>query len=97
MTYAVLVAVAATVTVGSRVVALAVVPQPRGVLADIVARLPAPLFAALAAVSAIGSDRAAGATTVASIGAALLVARSRSLLAIVVAGLTAFVVTSSLT
>lgn len=44
-----LVLAVAAVTVGSRVAALAVLPPPRGRAAEFVARLPAPLFAALAA------------------------------------------------
>ena len=51
MSIAALVGVVAAVTVGSRLVAIAVVPPPRGRVATVVDRLPAPLFAVLAAVT----------------------------------------------
>jgi hypothetical protein len=82
------------ITVGSRVVALAVLPPPRGVVAEIVRRLPAPLFAALAALSIVNEGPANPAILVA-VGCALLAAlRWPSLLATLVAGLAGFLVAS---
>lgn len=51
-----LVLAAAVITIGSRVAALAVLPPPPDALAGVVGRLPAPLFAALAAHSLVGTD-----------------------------------------
>ncbi|MTV27419.1 hypothetical protein FTX61_18655 [Nitriliruptoraceae bacterium ZYF776] len=87
MTPLVLVLAAAAVTVGSRVVALVVLPPPRGALAGVVARLPAPLFAALAALSLVGAG--AGARDpglLVAVAAALVAARWRSLLLVLGAG-----------
>lgn len=78
----------AAITVGSRVAALALLPPPRGRTAEVVRRLPAPLFAALAALSLTGSR--AGATDPAmlvGLGCALLSTRSSSLLVTLLAGL----------
>jgi hypothetical protein len=91
----VLVAVA-VITIGSRLAALALLPPPRGPVAELARRLPAPLFAALAAVSLIGTDGMAVpvpmlAAVVCSLGVAL---RWRSLLAILGAGLGGFLAAS---
>jgi hypothetical protein len=85
----------AAITVASRVVALAVLPPPRGPAADITRRRPAPLFAALAALSIAASDR--GVTDPAlltAVGCALLVTRWSSLLVTLIAGLGGFVLAS---
>lgn len=83
----------AAVTVGSRIVALAVLPPPRGRLAEVVERLPAPLFAGLAALSLVGSDAgAADPATLAAVGCALLAARWSSLMLSLIAGLGGFLV-----
>jgi branched-subunit amino acid transport protein len=90
----VLLAVAA-ITVGSRVAALALLPPPRGAVAGLVRRLPAPLFAALAALSLTGSD--GGVTDpamLAALGCALLATRWSSLLITLGAGLAGFLVAS---
>jgi hypothetical protein len=94
---AALVATVAVVTVGSRVAATALLPVPRGALAGLIGRLPAPLFAALAAVSL--RDAATGATDpalLAAVGGALVSTRWRSLLLTVAAGLGGFAAVSLL-
>lgn len=95
MTVALLLA-AAAITVGSRIAALAVLPPPRGAVAVLVRRLPAPLFAALAALSLTGNDAGGAAPPMlAAVGCALSVAlRWRSLLLILAAGLGGFFVAS---
>lgn len=90
MSVTTLLAVAA-VTVGSRCAALAVLPQPRGAVAGLVRRLPAPLFAALAALSLTGSDRGvADPAMLAAVGCALLATHWSSLLITLLAGLGGF-------
>jgi branched-subunit amino acid transport protein len=94
MSIALLVAVAA-ITVVSRIAALAVLPPPRGAVADMVQRLPAPLFAALAALSLAGSD--GGVTNpplIAAVCCALVSTRWSSLLITLLAGLGGFAVAS---
>jgi branched-subunit amino acid transport protein len=81
----------AAVTVASRVAALALLPPPRGAAAGLVRRLPAPLFAALAALSVVTSD--GGVTDpamLAAVGCALLSTRWSSLLVTLGAGLGGF-------
>lgn len=88
--------VAAAITIGSRVVALAILPPLRGPIAALARRLPAPLFAALAALSLTGHEDgvfAPGMLT--AVGCALIVAlRWSSLLAILGAGLGGFLAAS---
>jgi hypothetical protein len=91
-----LVAVVATVTVGSRVVSMGLLPAPRGRLAVVVGRLPAPLFAVLAAVTALGGDRTVGPEVLGGTTLALLTVRRRSLLLTVIAGLAGAVAGSAL-
>jgi hypothetical protein len=88
--------VVAAITIGSRVAALAMLPPLRGPVAAIAQRLPAPLFAALAALSVVSSEGGirSPAMLTAS-GCALVVAlRWRSLLAILGAGLGGFLIAS---
>jgi hypothetical protein len=82
-----LVAAVALITVGSRAVSVAVLPAPRGTLAAVVDRLPAPLFAVLAAATLLGSDHGSGGGVWLAAAAALLTVRRRSLLLTVAAGL----------
>ena len=82
----------AAITIGSRVAALAVLPQPQGHVAEIVRRLPAPLFAALAAFSLVGGGGGIRPAMLAAVGCALLATRSSSLLLVLAAGLTGFAV-----
>jgi hypothetical protein len=89
MSNAVLVAAVAVITVGSRIVATAVLPPPDGATAEIVRRLPAPLFAAMAALSLVGSDQR-GTPALVAAAAAVAVAGRRSLLVVVLAGLVGY-------
>jgi MYXO-CTERM domain-containing protein len=83
-----LVVAVAAITVGSRAVSVALLPPPRGTLAAIVDRLPAPLFAVLAAATLLGSDHASSPAPVwLAAAAALVTVRRRSLLLTVAAGL----------
>ncbi|MGH9229931.1 MAG: hypothetical protein ACRD07_14615 [Acidimicrobiales bacterium] len=94
MSVTTLLAVAA-ITVGSRVAALAVLPPAPGPVAGLVRRLPAPLFASLAALSFTGSDAGVGDPAVlAAVGCALLATRRSSLLVTLIAGITGFLVAS---
>ena len=87
---------AAAITIGSRFAALAVLPPPRGPIAGLVRRLPAPLFAALAALSLSGNDGSAVLPAMlAAVGCAVAVAlRWRSLLVILGAGFAGFLAAS---
>ncbi len=90
MSLLLLVAVAG-ITLGTRVTALAVLPPMRGPLAVVVERLPAPLFAALAALSLMGSQEGGADPAMLVAGAcALASTRWRSLLVTLVAGLGGF-------
>ena len=83
---------AAGLTYLSRLAAMVFLPPPRGWLADLVERLPAPLFAALAAVSLLGGGSGMPPPAIlAAAAGALLVAPRRSLLVTLVTGLIAFV------
>jgi hypothetical protein len=88
--------VVAAITIGSRVAAMAVLPPLCGPIAALAQRLPAPLFAALAALSLVSSDGGVGSPPMlAATGCALVVAlRWRSLLAILAAGIGGFLVAS---
>lgn len=97
MSNSTIVAVVAAVTFGSRVIAIALLPTPRGRLAEIVDRLPAPLFAVLAALTMLGGDRTVDMGVVVGTLAAVLAAPSRSLLLAVVAGLAGALMGNALT
>jgi hypothetical protein len=86
---AVLITAVAAITVGSRIVATAVMPPPGGAIAEIVRRLPAPLFAAMAALSLVGSDHR-GTPALGAAAAAVAVSGRRSLLVVVLAGLAGY-------
>lgn len=88
-------AAVAAITFGSRIVALALLPPPSGWLAGLVQRLPAPLFAALAALSLAGSE--GGVTSppmLVAVGCAVLVTRWSSLLVTLGAGIGGYLVAS---
>jgi hypothetical protein len=89
MSTAVIVAAVAVITVGSRIIATAVLPPPDGATAEIVRRLPAPLFAAMAALSLVGNNHP-GAPVLVAAAAAVAVAGRRSLLLVVLAGLVGY-------
>jgi hypothetical protein len=96
MTSGLIVAPVATITVGSRMLATTLLPAPRGALSDIVRKLPAPLFAAMAA---IGLVEASGPSvpSVLAVGAALAAAATKSMLPIVLAGLAGYLLGAALT
>ena len=84
----------ALITLGSRIAAVALLPPPRGEAAAIVQRLPAPLFAGLAALSVVSADgEVADPAILAAAGCAVLAGlRWPSLLVTLAAGLGGFVV-----
>ncbi len=85
----------AAITVGSRVAALALLPPPQGAVAGLVRRLPAPLFATLAALSLTGSDGSdTDPTMLTAVCCALLATRWSSLLITLGAGLAGFLIAS---
>lgn len=87
----------AAITVGSRILATAVLPPPKGVAAAVIARLPAPLFAALAALSAVDAGRdGPPLPVVVAVGFALLSTPRRSLLVTLCAGLAGFAAATAL-
>lgn len=87
-----LVLAAAVITIGSRVAALAVLPPPPEALAGVVSRLPAPLFAALAAHSLVGTDGSVADPAILVAAGCALAAATRwpSLLITLAAGLGGF-------
>lgn len=83
------------VTVGSRVAALAVLPAPPAAVAGLVERLPAPLFAALAALSIAGSEAGLAHPPLAvAVACALVSVRWSSLLVTLAAGLGGYLTAS---
>lgn len=91
MTLLMLVAAVALITYLSRALSLALLPVPRGWLLGVIERVPAPLFAGLAALSLVGEDVSLPPAPVLLAAAAALAATPRrSLAAILVAGLTAY-------
>jgi hypothetical protein len=96
MTSGLIVALVATITVGSRVLATTLLPAPRGAVSDIVRKLPAPLFAALAATGLVEGG-GPSVPSLLAVGAALLAAATRSMLLIVVAGLGGYLLGAALT
>lgn len=87
--------VVAAITIGSRVAALVALPRPPDAVAGLVERLPAPLFAALAALSLTGAE--GGVTdppVLAAVCCALVATRWSSLLIVLVAGLGGFAAAS---
>lgn len=97
MRITVLIIGSAIITYLSRLAAVALLPAPRGGPAAMVKRLPAPLFAALAAVTLISGEASLPEPPVfAAVAGALLASRTRSLLTVLLAGLAAFGVASIL-
>jgi branched-subunit amino acid transport protein len=94
----VLLVVAAVVTYASRVVTTALLPAPEGRLAELIERLPAPLFGALAAVALVDSASGPGDWPVlAAVLGALAASRTRSLFMVLAAGLAAYGLTGWIT
>lgn len=81
-------------TYGSRAAALVLMPQPPGRLRAFLERLPAPLFAGLAALALLGPDGRPimSAPILAAVGGALLSTPFRSLLVTLAAGLIGYAV-----
>jgi len=83
----------AAITIGSRLVAMVVLPEPAGYLAEWARRLPAPLFAALAAFNLTSSGDGVGDPRhLAAVACALVATRWASLLVVVAAGLGGFLI-----
>lgn len=86
MTPLLLIALAA-LTYASRAAALAFLPRPARPLERVLERIPAPLFAGLAALSVVGPDRSpAPAPVLCAAAGALVLAPRRSLLLALVGG-----------
>lgn len=77
----------ALLTYGSRALALVAMPDPPPAIRRILDRIPAPLFAALAAVSLIDAGELVDARTLVATAGALLLTPSRSLLWVLLGGL----------
>ena len=81
----------ALLTYASRALALVFLPKPSPPVEAMLRRVPGPLFAGFAAISLVTSSGAATPpATLAAVLAALLVARTRSLLIILSAGLAGY-------
>ena len=92
-----LLAAAAVVTYLARASALVLLPAPRGRGRNVISRVPAPLFGALAASALLGDgSRGVALPSVAAAGAALAVAPRRSLALVLAVGLGTSAVTAVL-
>ncbi len=88
-----LVVALALLTYASRAASMVLLPAPPPHVAAVLDRMPAPLFAGLAAVALVEEGPAiAPIPTIAALGGALLVARTRSMPMILAAGLGAALV-----
>lgn len=94
MTWALLLALT-LVTVASRVLPMALLPTPRGRAALVLDALPAPLFAALAALALVG-DGAPAPPVLLAAAAALLGALRRSLALTLACGIAGFLLGQAL-
>ena len=88
---AVLIALLAVLTYASRALALVLMPHPPERIRVVLDRIPAPLFASLAALSLLEDGAIAGATTLAAAAGALLATPTRSLLWVLTGGLGGYV------
>lgn len=87
----------AALTYGSRVVGLLVVPQVAGRLRDVLERLPAPLFAALAALPLLADGALAPPPVLAALAGGVLAALlRRSLLIALLGGLLGYLAATTL-
>jgi len=91
MSGALLVAVIAAITYGSRAVSLVLLPRPDARFEAVLARIPGPIFAGLAAAMLLTDERSfvAGPTLWAALGA-LVASPSRSLLVCLIGGAAAY-------
>lgn len=87
--------VVVVMTAGSRIAALALLPEPDGALAVLADRLPAPLFASLAAASLFGAGGLPDPAVLTAACCAVVAARWRSLLVTLLAGMAGYLVVSS--
>ena len=91
MTPSALVLAAAALTYASRAAALTLLPPPSGRLQATIERVPAPLFAGLAVLTLLGQDlRIPPTSLLLAATAALALTPTRSLLAVLAAGLAAY-------
>jgi branched-subunit amino acid transport protein len=82
--------VIAALTYGSRALALVLMPHPPERFRAVLDRIPAPLFASLAALALIDGDGLARGTTLLAAGGALAATPTRSLLWVLVGGLAGY-------
>lgn len=87
-----LIAVIALLTYGSRVLALVLMPDPPARIQAVLDRIPAPLFAALAATSLIEEGAFVEASTLTAALFAVAASPTRSLLWVLVAGVAGYAV-----
>ena len=85
-----LIAAIALLTYASRALALVAMPDPSPGLKRILDRIPAPLFAALAAMSLFEDGKVAEGTTLGAVLGALALTPTRSLLWVLLGGLAGF-------
>lgn len=76
----------AAITYASRAAALVFLPPPRGRFGAVLARMPGPIFASLAALTLLGADRALAAAPVLCAAAGALAASPRRSLPVCLAG-----------
>jgi branched-subunit amino acid transport protein len=82
--------VIAVMTYGSRALALVLLPNPSGRVRAVLDRIPAPLFASIAALSLIEDGAPAPAETMFAAAGALLLTPTRSLLWVLAGGLAGY-------
>ena len=82
----------ALLTYGSRAAALVLMPDPPRRVKTILDRIPAPLFASLGAMSLIDDGDVASPQTLCAASGALIATRPRSLLWVLVGGLTGYTI-----
>jgi branched-subunit amino acid transport protein len=85
-----LIAMIALLTYGSRALALVLLPHPPERVRTVLDRVPAPLFASLAALLLIDEGAVAPAATLCAAAGALVVAPTRSLLWVLAGGLAGY-------
>ena len=91
-----LVALIAALTYASRAVALVAMPHPSPALKRVLDRVPAPLFAALAAISLFDEGRVADPQTLMAAAGAIVLAPTRSLLWVLVGGVVGYAIAALL-
>jgi branched-subunit amino acid transport protein len=83
--------VVAALTYSSRALALVLMPVPREAVKSVLDRIPAPLFAALASIALVDADGSvADVPVVTAAAGALLLARTRSLLVVLLGGVAGY-------